>query len=203
MCLRTENTVMESKDCLRVCVFCSSSDHLSDHYLESAQQLGRCLADAGLELIYGGGNNGLMGALSQAMHESGGRVVGVITAQLKNMGYAYADADEMIVAGSMSRRKDRMERLADAFIAMPGGFGTLEEVLEIITLRQLGLHEKPIVLLDPSGFFEHLLAQFESGYREHFMREDDRNLYHVTDNAADAVRHINACAHVNADRRHR
>jgi len=192
---------MESKYCLRVCVFCASSDQLNDHYLESARQLGRCLADAGHELIYGGGNNGLMGALSRAMHESGGRITGVITSQFKNMGYAYRDADEMIVTESMSRRKERMEKLADAFIAMPGGFGTLEEVLEIITLRQLGLHNKPIVLLDPNGFFKHLLAQFESGYRERFMREDDRNLYYVTDNAADAVRHIDACLQAGADRR--
>lgn len=196
MYLRTDNTAMEDNNRIGVCVFCASSNHLNDGYMDSARQLGRCLAVGGHVLIYGGGNNGLMGALSREMHEAGGRVVGVITAQLKDMGYAYEDADEMIVTDSMSLRKEKMEKLADGFIAMPGGFGTLEEVLEIITLRQLGLHDKPIVLLDPNGFFEHLLAQFETGYRERFMLEDDRKLYYVTGNAADAVEHINACARV-------
>ena len=137
-----------------VCVFCASSDHIPDAYLAIARELGAALVGEDLELIYGGGNNGLMGVLSETVHRQGGRHVGVITTALRDMGFASGLVDEMIVIDGMRARKAIMEDRADAFIGLPGGFGTIEELAEIITLRQLGLHDKPIVLVDSGGYWQ-------------------------------------------------
>ena len=170
-----------------VCVFCASSDHIDEKYIQTAVELGYAMALRGMPLIYGGGNNGLMGCLSGAVYERGGKIVGVITRSLKELGYAYDGADEMIVTDGMRERKAIMESRAGGFIGLPGGFGTLEELLEIITLKQLGFHRKPIVILNDHGFFDNLLDQFETGYAEHFMDESERELYYVTGDIAEAL----------------
>ena len=176
-----------------VCVFCASSDHVAEIYIQNAHRLASAMVSHGLTLVYGGGNNGLMGELSAALHRENGRITGVITQELKNLGYAYDGVDEMIVTGSMRERKSVMENLADAFIALPGGFGTLEELLEIITFKQLGLHNKPIVILNVNGFFDNLLKQFETGYSENFIDPYCRHLYYITDNADECLDYIGNC----------
>ena len=173
-----------------ICVFCASSDHIAEHYYQTAQALGEMMASRDMTLIYGGGNNGLMGYLSAAMFDKGGKIVGVITRGLKELGYAYEDADEMIVTDGMRERKAIMESRADGFIGLPGGFGTLEELLEIITLKQLGFHEKPIVILNINGFFDNLLRQFETGFTENFVDDSCRELYYVAEDVEDAVEYI-------------
>jgi cytokinin riboside 5'-monophosphate phosphoribohydrolase len=172
---------------ISVCVFCASSDHVPETYSEAARDLGREMAARGIRLVYGGGNNGLMGVLAEEMHRLGGTITGVIPLALKDMGYAFDRADEIVVTDGLRERKAIMEERADGFIGLPGGFGTIEEMLEIITLRQLGLHGKPIVFLDIGGFFGNLLAQFERGYREQFIPEECRALYSVTDSVTEAL----------------
>jgi uncharacterized protein (TIGR00730 family) len=168
-------------------VFCASSDRLDGRYRQTARELGDLMAVRGVTLVYGGGNNGLMGCLSKAVHSRGGRIVGVIPRGLKEMGYAFSGADEMIVTDGMRERKAVMESRADGFIGLPGGFGTLEELLEIITLRQLGFHDKPIVILNTCGFFDRLLDQFETGYAERFIDPGCRRLYRVAGDAGEAL----------------
>ena len=175
---------------IAICVFCASSDHVAPEFVQTARFLAAAMALRGMALIYGGGNNGLMGVLSSEMYEKKGRIIGVITSNLKELGFAFEGADEMIVTDGMRERKAIMEDRADGFICLPGGFGTLEELLEIITFKQLGLHTKPIVLLNAHGFFDNLLRQFETGFAEHFIDEIFRDLYHVTHNVDDALDYI-------------
>ncbi|MBT4485604.1 MAG: TIGR00730 family Rossman fold protein [Candidatus Latescibacteria bacterium] len=175
---------------LSLCVFCASSDHVSEIYNNAASELGAEMAAKRLTLIYGGGNNGLMGVLAETVHAKGGKIIGVIPQMLKDMGFAYKDADKMIVTDGMRERKAIMEERAHGFIGLPGGFGTLEEMLEIVTLKQLGVLEKPIVFLNVDGFFDGLLMQFERGYRERFIGEECRDLYYVTDSVTEAVDYI-------------
>lgn len=173
-----------------VCVFCASSDNIGKAYTEAAWNIGRGLARGRFTLIYGGGNNGLMGVIAEAVHEHGGTVVGVIPRFFQDMGYAYDRADELIVVDDMRQRKTIMETRAGAFIVLPGGFGTLEELLEIITLRQIGAHDKPVVVVNLNGFFNHLIAQFNTGIYEKFIKEEYSRLFHVVDTAEAAITYI-------------
>jgi uncharacterized protein (TIGR00730 family) len=162
-----------------ICVFSSSSDAVAANYFSAAIELGELIARNQVMLIYGGGKIGLMGALAKAVHGHGGKVVGVIPHYLRKEAIAYEAADELVVARDLRERKAIMESRADAFVALPGGFGTLEEILEILTLKQLRRHPKPIVFLNTNGFFDPLLALFERFYREHFVKPDARRFYHV------------------------
>jgi hypothetical protein len=173
-----------------ICVYCSSSDAVASVYFEAARELGHALAENGHTLIYGGGNRGLMGEVARAVHEAGGRVVGVIPEAL--MAQHYRQADETIVTADMRERKATMESRADAFIGLPGGFGTLEEVLEILTLKQLRYHNKAIVLANIEGYYSHLAAMFEHLYEHRFSKSDYRALYYVTSSIIDALTYIEA-----------
>ncbi len=173
-----------------ICVFSSSSDAVAPHYVELAESFGALLARRGMGLVYGGGRVGLMGALARAVHAHGGRVVGVIPDFLRAQEVAYEDADELIVTRDLRERKAIMESRSDAFVALPGGFGTLEEILEILTLKQLATHAKPVVFLNTRGFFDPLLALFEQLYREQFTKAEYRDHYHVAAAAHEALDHI-------------
>ncbi|MBA7584991.1 putative cytokinin riboside 5'-monophosphate phosphoribohydrolase [subsurface metagenome] len=168
-------------------VYCASSDQVADIYVDTSRKLGEEMVKRGMSLVYGGGNNGLMGVLSLTIHENGGRITGVIPKIFTDMGYAYDDVDEMIVTDGMRERKSIMEERADAFIAMPGGFGTLEELLEVITFKQLKFHIKPIVILNIDGFYDGLLNQFERGYEDNFVGRKYRSLYTVSGSVRDAL----------------
>jgi len=143
-----------------VCVFCGSSDAADPAYLEDAARLGRALAKSRIRLVYGGGGVGLMGACARAAHEAGGAVLGVIPDFLTARERAY-DAVETVVVASMHERKMLMFEHADAFAVLPGGIGTLEEVVEILSWRRLGLHAKPVVFHDPNGFWRPLFDLFQ------------------------------------------
>jgi cytokinin riboside 5'-monophosphate phosphoribohydrolase len=181
-----------TKKTLSVCVFCASSETVPEAYRETARILGREMAARGIRLVYGGGNNGLMGVLAEEIHRCGGFITGVIPLALRDLGYAYAQADEIIVTDGLRERKAVMEERAGGFIGLPGGFGTLEEMMEIITLRQLGMHDKPVVFLNTGGFFTDLLGQFERGYREGFIPEECRSLYAVEEDITRALDRIRA-----------
>lgn len=160
-----------------LCVYCASSNRIDPAYFALAEAMGQQLVARGHRLIYGGGNVGLMGALARSVHASGGHVTGVIPEALKAIeGVAYDVADELIVTQTMQERKALMFTRAEAFLVLPGGFGTLEELLEVLTLKQLGYHARPIVLVNAFGFFDPLLALFDHFIHTGFAREGHRGL---------------------------
>jgi len=160
-----------------VCVFCGSRAGRRPEYEQAAVALGRRLAQDGIRLIYGGGGTGLMGTLATTVMEAGGAVVGVIPEPLATKEVAHGGVTEMRVVPSMHARKALMAELADAFIALPGGLGTLEEILEILTWAQLGIHAKPIGLLNTAGYFDALIALVEHAIGEGFIHPDQRALF--------------------------
>jgi uncharacterized protein (TIGR00730 family) len=137
----------------RICVYCGSSSRVDEIYRAAATRLGVLLAQAGIELVYGGGRTGLMGLMADAALASGGRVTGIIPVHLHEREVGHTGLSELVVVESMHERKRRMFELSDAFAVLPGGLGTLDEALEIITWKQLGLHDKPIVLVDVAGYW--------------------------------------------------
>jgi cytokinin riboside 5'-monophosphate phosphoribohydrolase len=173
-----------------VCVYCSSSDAVPEAYFDAARAFGAALAQRGRALVYGGGNIGLMGTLARSVHEHGGKVIGVIPEALRELELAYKGADELIVTANLRERKAAMESRAEAFVALPGGYGTLEEVVEILTLKQLHYHAKPIVIVNTADFYRPLLTMFEQLYAQKFAKPETRMLYHVADDAADALAYI-------------
>ncbi|MDR2839248.1 MAG: TIGR00730 family Rossman fold protein [Azonexus sp.] len=163
----------------RLCVFCGSSEGHAPLYRAAAEHLGRLLARRGVELVYGGGNIGLMGALADACLAAGGTVIGVIPQALTGKEVAGKKVDHraltrLEVVDSMHTRKARMAELADGFIALPGGFGTLEEFCEILTWGQLGFHGKPMGLLNINHFYDPLLAMFDRAVADGFLRPENR-----------------------------
>ncbi len=163
----------------RVCVYASSSDAVDPVFAEAARALGHGLAERNQALVYGGGNIGLMGVVAHAVHAGGGHVIGVIPEKLRDMELAYDDADELIITESMGERKAAMETRADAFVALPGGLGTLEEILEVLVLKQLNYHDRPIVFLNTAGVFDHLFRLFNHLCERRFVKASQRALYHV------------------------
>lgn len=159
-----------------ICVFCGSSSGNEPAYRALAEELGQMLATRGLTLVYGGGNVGLMGAIADAALAAGGTVRGFIPRALMEKEVAHHHLTELGVLGSMHERKAAMEAHADAFIALPGGFGTLDELCEILTWAQLGIHRKPVGLLDVNGYFAPLLAFFDGAVTRGFIRADHRDL---------------------------
>ena len=163
----------------RLCVFCGSNAGHNPIYRAAAEKLGRLLAVRGIELVYGAGNIGLMGAVADACLEAGGTVIGVIPDALMGKEVAGRAVDHRAltrieVVDSMHTRKARMAELSDGFIALPGGFGTFEEFCEILTWGQLGFHVKPMGLLNVAGFYDPLLAMFEHAVKEGFLRQQNR-----------------------------
>jgi len=174
---------------MRICVYCSSSA-VDQIYRSAAREMGRLIAVRGHSLVYGGGNIGLMGELARAVTAAGGRVLGVIPRSMKEMGLAYEQVDELVVTETMAERKACMERNADAFVALPGGLGTLEELAQVITLKQLNYVSGAIVLLNVAGFWDHLLSHFERIYRRGFARPGCRYLYHVITTPREALDYV-------------
>lgn len=173
-----------------VCVYCSSSDEVAPVYVKAAAEMGEALAGAGLTLVYGGGSVGLMGIMARAVHARGGKVVGVIPQFMVEQELAYHHADELIVTTDMRERKKLMEQMACAFVALPGGFGTLEEVIEILSLRNLRQHDKPVVIVNTHGFYGPLLEQFQRFERERFVGARHLNNFFVVGDAAAAVKYL-------------
>src|SRR6188472_1380277 len=162
-----------------LCVYCSSSDRIDQKYFAAANALGAEMVTRGWGLVYGGGKTGLMGAVARAVKVGGGRVVGVIPEFMKARELAYDEADELVTVVTMRDRKLLMETRADAFVALPGGWGTLEEILEILTLRQLDVVKKPCVIFNQDGFYDPLLALFDTMLREKFFKPSNMDLFRV------------------------
>ena len=164
---------------MNVCVFCGSGSGINPLYSETARKLGLLMARASMGLVYGGGNIGLMGTLADAVMEAGGKVTGVIPAFLMDKEVGHTRITDLEVVESMHQRKQRMADLADAFIALPGGWGTLEEVSEILTWKQLGLIVQPLILLNTNHFFDPLLDQMRLMVKEGFLKSGSFKLLQV------------------------
>ena len=162
-----------------LCVFCGSEHGSDRRFRAAATRLGELLAGAGLQLIYGGGRVGLMGAVADAAMAAGGEVVGLIPARLLEREVGHRAITELIVARDMFDRKDQMIARADAFVVLPGGLGTLDEMLEVVTLRQLGYHGKPIVLVNLAGYWDPLVALVDRVVEYGFAASSARGLYQV------------------------
>jgi uncharacterized protein (TIGR00730 family) len=167
-----------------VCVYCGSRKGVQPAYAEGARRLGGLLAERGMTLVYGGGNVGLMGIIADAVMASGGRVVGIIPQALLAKEVGHREVSELIVVEDMHERKLKMATLSDAFIALPGGIGTLEELFETFTWLQLGFHTKPVGLYDIGGYYRQLTDFLGHMVGEGFLRADQLEMLHVADDPA-------------------
>lgn len=175
---------------MNICVFSSSSNAINEIYFNEAHQLGKLIAKGNHTLINGGANVGLMEAVTIAASDDGAKTIGVLPERLVNRSLASDNSHEVIVTPDMQERKSKMREISDAFIALPGGFGTLEEILEVITLRQLAYHTKPIVFINTNNFFNFLFQQFEVTYQEMFAKDTYRDLYYIAKNAEEAIKYL-------------
>lgn len=173
-----------------VCVFCSSSDSVNAVYKETATDLGRRLGRLGLNLIYGGASIGLMGCLARGVHEFGGRVTGVLPEFFKIKEIEYGDADELIVTRDMRERKAVMDQKSDAFITLPGGIGTMEESMEILSMKQLNLTPKPLVFVNTCNFFDGLISNLQEMVDLKFARKETLDLFAVEPGPQEALDYI-------------
>lgn len=165
----------------RVCVFAASSDAAVPAFGEAAERLGALLGESGMTLVYGAGKVGLMGSVARGVHGAGGRVVGVIPEKLHVDALTYRECDELIVTGTMSERKAIMAERAEGFVILPGGFGTLEELFEVLVGKQLGYHDKPIVFLNTGGAFDGLMGYFAEMVSLELVKDDQCDLFQVAE----------------------
>ena len=170
-----------------VCVYCASSTQIDDKYFRAAEELGHLIAEHGLTLITGAGKLGLMNTIENAALEAGGKVTGVIPSFMVREGWHHEGLTKLIETPSMHERKQTMANLSDGIIALPGGCGTMEELLEIITWKQLGLYVNPIVILNVDGFYDALLAQLEKAVEENFMRTIHADIWKVASTPVEAM----------------
>lgn len=175
---------------MRIAVYCSSSPTIDQKFIDLSFELGAAIARSGADLVSGGGHISSMGAISRGARSEGGKTIGIIPQKLVDIEFADHDSDELVIVDSMRTRKAKIEELADAFIALPGGLGTLEELIEIWVGRYLGFHNKPIVILDPFGVYtklHELVIDLESG---HFVKEGMRDLVLWATSVEETLEHI-------------
>ena len=173
-----------------ITVYCSSSDAVADVYRAAAHELGESIARRGYHMIYGGSRLGLMGVVSEAAFSAGGTVLAIMPSLFQVAELPHNEQIELLITEGMRARKTMMEERADAFIALPGGYGTLEEVLEVITNKQLRLHDKPIAILNTNDYYAPLLAQFDAAVEGQFIRPQFRDLAYVAATPAEALEYI-------------
>ncbi len=178
---------MKSSTKKRLCVYCGSGSGIDPRYKEAAAKLGRAMAESGIDLVYGGGGNGLMGAVAGAVRDHGGHVTGIIPASLLQLENALEFISERYVTNGFHERKMLMFNLSDGFVALPGGVGTLEELVEQLTWAQLGHHDKPIFIVNMGGYWDLLLQLFDQMRGQEFIRAGLELPYVVVDNVEDVV----------------
>jgi uncharacterized protein (TIGR00730 family) len=173
---------------MQVAVFCSSSDKLADVYSQEAESLGRFLGKESYSLIYGGSNRGLMESLARAVKEESGYIIGILPSNLRSQ--ASQHCDELFFVETLSERKEMLQEYADYFVALPGGFGTLDEMFEIIASAQVGAHDKKLIIVNINGFFDDLLNFFDKIYKEKFCPEKNKNFYLVVNNVDECAKYL-------------
>lgn len=174
----------------RVCVFASSCNFLTDNYYKDAQEFGALIAEAGMDMIYGGSSLGLMWACAEQVKIHGGQIIGVMPEKLHNMGVYTDECVELHITPCMRSRKAKMDELSDAVVALAGGFGTLEEISEMIVQKQLGYNQKAIVFLNTDGFYDKLISFFEEMISQNFARDTSRELYYVANHPQEALNYL-------------
>jgi len=172
---------------MTVCIFAASSSRVNDEYNIAASELGALLAKAGIDIVFGGGGIGLMGKIADAVKENGGRITGVIPSFMEEEGWGHKGIDMMIVTADMSERKKRLFEMSDAVVALPGGVGTLEELTEAITLKQLSLFDGPIIILNTLGFYDPLFKFFDVMVDNHFLRKEHKAIWEIADSPGEVV----------------
>ena len=172
---------------MKVCVFAASSSRIDDAYMIAASELGTVFAREGVHAIFGGGGIGLMGLFADAMLADGGKITGVIPKFMMDEGWGHDGVSDMIVTADMSERKKTIFAMADAAVALPGGVGTLEELTEVITLKQLGQFNKPIIIINVNGFYDHLIEFFEHMFRGNFIRLEHKDIWQIVTMAEEVV----------------
>jgi uncharacterized protein (TIGR00730 family) len=177
----------------RIAIYCGSSNHVAPPYFEAARGVARHLASRGIDVVYGGGTIGLMGAVADAALAAGAKVHGVIPDKLMNLELGHPGLTELSVTTTMHERKMRMAELSDAFIALPGGWGTLEELFEVTTWTQLGYHEKPVGLLNVAGYYDALVTFMRHAAAEGFVRSKHKDLIQVADTAEELLEKLATC----------
>lgn len=171
-----------------VCVYCGSRKPLNTNLSKLAEKTGQTIAEKNWKLVYGGGKVGMMGIVADAVLQSNGEVIGIIPTALKKAEVAHTGVTELIETPDMHSRKALMEQKSDVFLVLPGGFGTLDEFFEILTWRQLGFHNKPIILINQDGYFDGLILYMENAIRENFIRDENRSLFFITENFDDTFK---------------
>ena len=182
---------MMNKNIKTICVFASASDNIDKCYFQAAHELGSLIAQNRYDLIYGGSNLGLMGEVTNSARLRGSEIIGVMPEKLYNLGIDPGDCTKFILTKGMRERKAKMDELSQCVIALSGGFGTLEELAEMIVQKQLGYNNKPIVLLNTNGFYNNLVEFFNDIIREKFAPEICKNMYYVAKNPQEAIEYIN------------
>jgi len=172
---------------MNICIFAASSSKIDKAYIEAASQLGELIASRGHNIVYGGGGIGLMGAVADAAMKKGTKIIGVIPAFMHDNGWGHDALDEIIITEDMGSRKKKMFSMSEAIIALPGGIGTLEELTEAITMKQLGLFRGPLVMLNTREFYSPFIAFLESLIEKDFMRKIHKNIWMVADTPGEAV----------------
>ena len=174
----------------KICVYCASSTQINPIYFEEARQLGKILADENIELVYGGGSMGLMGEVANSVLNHGGKVIGVIPQFMCDENWNHDALSSLIITSSMHERKEKMAMMADAVVALPGGCGTLEELLEVITWKQLGIFTKPIIVVNTNHYYDDLISMLKRAVNENFMREIHSEIWSVVEKAEDVIEAI-------------
>lgn len=170
-----------------LCVFCGSADGLAPKYLDAASRMGTSLAHAGITLVFGAGKTGMMGAIAQSALNAGGKVIGVVPRSLNTPVLIHSGLTRLVVTSGMHSRKQRMIRISDGFIALPGGYGTVDEWFEVLTLAQIGVMQKPVGLLNVDGFFNPLLAWIDLAIAEKFIYPEHRDLFISRDSPEELI----------------
>lgn len=174
----------------RVCVFASSSNFLDEIYYKDAKELGKLLGQNGYDIVYGGSNLGLMWACASQVKENGGKITGVMPEKLHNMGVFTEGCDEFIITTGMRERKAKIDEISDAVITLAGGFGTLEEISEMIVQKQLGYNKKPIIILNTNGFYNKLNEFFEEIIEQKFANKNMRKIYFIAQTPEETIEYL-------------
>ena len=184
-----------------ICVYCASSSLVKPGYFDATSQLGKILAQENISIVYGGGSKGLMGMLADSTLAAGGKITGVIPRFMCEVEWNHKGLTELILVETMHERKEKMAAMADAIVALPGGCGTLEELLEVITWKRLGIFTKPIVIVNLEGYFDALITMLNRAVDEHFMREEHRSMWEVVENPEEVLQAIKNSVEWDSDAR--
>ncbi len=174
-----------------ICVYCASSTQVKPVYFQETAHLARILADKNLTIVYGGGSMGLMGKLADSTLEAGGKIIGIIPRFMCEVEWNHTQLTELVLVETMHERKEKMAMMADAVVALPGGCGTMEELLEVVTWKRLGIFTKPIIIVNIEGYFDALIMMLNRAVDEHFMREEHRQMWKVVETADQVFDAIN------------